>query len=40
MVRIIRLSHAEVDDPCPDKARMEMRFFMDSEVTNGLFHIP
>lgn len=39
---IIRLSHAEIDfDPCPaEHARMEMRFFMDSEVTNGLFHIP
>ena len=39
---IIRTSHAEIDfDGCPaDHARLQLRFFMDSEVQNNLFHIP
>ena len=39
---IIRLSHAEIDfDGCAaDHARLQMRFFMDSEVVNSLYHIP
>lgn len=39
---IIRLSHAEIDfDGCPtDHARLQLRFFMDSERVNEMFHIP
>lgn len=39
---IIRLSHAEIDfDGCADDhARLQLRFFMDSETQNNMFHIP
>tara|TARA_B100001250_G_scaffold414387_1_gene452442 strand:- start:4706 stop:5824 length:1119 start_codon:yes stop_codon:yes gene_type:complete len=39
---IIRLSHADIDfDGCAaDHARLQMRFFMDSDRVNNLFHIP
>lgn len=39
---IIRLSHADLDTAsCPDNhTRLQMRYFMDSPVVNGLMHIP
>lgn len=39
---IIRLSHAELDfDGCPaNHTRLQLRFFMDSERVNNMFHIP
>jgi len=39
---IIRVTHADLDvASCPDNhARLQLRFFMDSPVENGLMHIP
>lgn len=39
---IIRLSHADLDTAsCPENyTRLQMRFFMDAPVDNGLMHIP
>lgn len=39
---IIRVTHADLDTAsCPDNhTRLQLRFFMDSPVENGLMHIP
>lgn len=39
---IIRMSHADLDTAsCPNnEVRLQMRFFMDAPVENGLMHIP
>jgi hypothetical protein len=40
---IIRISHAEVDHtscPLPGHSRLQLRFYMDSSVQNGVMHIP
>lgn len=39
---IIRLTHADLDvASCPDNhTRLQMRFFMDSPVENGMVHLP
>ena len=40
---IIRISHAEVDhSSCPQSkhSRLQLRFYMDSNIENGIMHIP
>ena len=40
---IIRISHANVDHtscPLPDHSRLELRFYMDSDIQNNVMHIP
>ena len=40
---ILRISHADVDHtscPLPDHSRLQLRFYADSNVENGIMHIP
>ena len=40
---IIRISHVQADHtscPLPDHSRLQLRFYMDSNVKNGIMHIP
>lgn len=40
---IIRVSHAGIDtQSCPgdNEARLQLRFFMDEQITNGIMHLP
>jgi hypothetical protein len=40
---IIRITHADIDlTSCPQTghARLQLRFFMDNEITNGIMHLP